>query len=169
MRKQLFALLILSILICSFTIVTIVAADSTIPLPDNIQIVPPADHVPTNVREFFGATGKWSGECLLTSSGRPEDRPEVRIYFEEISMNEANVIFATEGSTIHGMPRGYFREKAKISLKGKRTLLSIPMPSSSDRLAVGKFWIDKGILKGERYISAPWGAFTSYFTLKPIN
>jgi hypothetical protein len=143
------------------------AMGGEIPLPEDIKIIPPAPHIPSDVAALAGPTSKWRGQCSMSGSGPYSSATvEVIIIVESIDTKEINIIYASEGYSQYNMPSEWQRLKGEIATKKGRTSFSVPLPSSGDRSATGKFWIKDGILVGERTARTGFGSLTSTFKLK---
>jgi hypothetical protein len=153
-----------------FLLISDTCRAESVPLPEDIQITPPGQDIPTEIASFFGKSGKWKGYCDIPAAGPYSSaRVEWVLIVEQIDKKEAKIVYASAGYPQYNMPAEWQRVKADFFAKRGKYFMSFPLPSSSDRMAEGKFWIkDKG-LQGERSARTGFGISTSTFTLKPFD
>lgn len=130
-------------------------------IPDDIKIVPPDPSVPPEIAAFFGKSGKWAGFLTLSTLGgtRSSASLEVVIIIERLDAKEARVVFIKEPSPGYSGIDNLIKDTAKIVSKKGKTFLYLSLPSTTDRLAEGKFWIENGKLKGERAFRGNYNSF----------
>ena len=154
-KKRLVLLVFVMVLGLGFGLrVNGLAGASDIPLPSDINIIPPATDLPKELTAFSGKwTGTWGG------------RLDVILIVEQIDQTKAMVVYAWKSKT--GLP-GFYRRTARVTI-GKRPVLEFDGITQATTL---EFQMNEDL----KSLSGKWaftgkrmGAKDAYITMERMN
>jgi hypothetical protein len=160
------ALLVLLVVVMVLVFETRFALPESIPLPEDIRIIPPSSDTP---KEIAVLSGKWKGSWWSEKNDR---RGEVILIIEELDLTrqKAKVVYAWGAlvDRMYSLKEGWVRKEGDLTIQDdKQVSLSFQWGNSSMR-----FFIRDGKLEGER--RAPGGGGREgglrwTITMKPIK
>jgi len=152
MKKTMILLVAMTVLMISFTHITNSSASSTIPLPDDLKVIPPNPSLPENIKAL---SGKWAGEWIW----RGGSLQTILVVEEILSETKATIVYAAANGP-------WNRFECEIWTKGKKTGIFFKGPDSGRKF---EFTLkDNGSLTGAAAFSGPRGDNTSYIVMKPF-
>jgi len=130
---------------------------SSIPLPDDLQIVPPDDSCPQEIKAL---SGKWGGEWYSPVAGiRPLP---VVLVVEKVDGSKAQIIYAWVESSKND--KNWQRYNADVELRGKKVILSFRSDITGRKF---EFYLKKlETLEGEATYNSPRGQIKNTITMK---
>jgi hypothetical protein len=159
------ALLVLLVVVVVVVFEIRVASPGSIPLPEDIKIIPPSSDTP---KEVAGLSGKWMGSWF---SERKDRRGEVILIIEELDLTrqKAKVVYAW-GALVdqrYSQKEGWVRKHVDLTIQNKEVSLSFQWQKSDI-----SFFMRDGKLEGERRGPGSGGAQGGLrwnITMKPIE
>lgn len=156
------ALLVLLVLGLVATVEIRVASSESIPLPSDVNIVPPPPDTPKEIAAF---SGKWGGTWW---SERNDRRGDVILIVEELdsTQKKAKVVYAW-GALVdrkYSQKEGWKRGWGKIATQDGQVFIAVRGPTSDFR-----FFFTDGKLQGERTAAGGEAGLRWSMTMKPIQ
>ena len=121
---------------------------SKVPLPDDLNIVPPDSSLPENIKALSGKRG---GEWIANSRSRSIVQSSVLVV--EKILDEKTAVIVYGSSETRNIKTGFYRTEAQIVLSGKKVMLEWVSKVTSKKMT---YLLRGDKLECEQPISTAW-------------